>query len=154
MNALHLAGLLLFPVCGWLLGDAVQARTRAHLAALQHTILLLQRVRQEITFRRADLQGLFRQLCREGVLRADPGTQTLQQLTAPAALTQAERACFAECFSGLGRTEAAQECQRLTYYIARFEEFLQQAQRMARQQAGLPQKLGLAAGLMLALVFF
>ena len=30
--------LLLIPLCGWLAGDAVQAKTTLHLAALQRTI--------------------------------------------------------------------------------------------------------------------
>lgn len=65
---LHGLGLLLLPLCGWLAGDAVQAQTTLHLAALQGTITLLQRIRQEIQYRRADLQSLYRQLCREGLL--------------------------------------------------------------------------------------
>ena len=74
--------LLLLPLCGWLAGDAVQAKTTLHLAALQRTIALLQRIRQEIQYRRADLQSLYRQLCREGLLpRVSCGT--LQQLPAP-----------------------------------------------------------------------
>ena len=60
-------GLLLLPLCGWLAGDAVQAQTTLHLTALQHTIELLQRIRQEIQYRRADLQSLCRQLCSEGL---------------------------------------------------------------------------------------
>ena len=39
--------LLLLPLCGWLAGDAVQAKTTLHLAALQRTIALLQRIRQD-----------------------------------------------------------------------------------------------------------
>ena len=102
-------GLLLLPLCGWLAGDAVQAQTTLHLTALQHTIELLQRIRQEIQYRRADLQSLCRQLCREGLLPQNPGG-TLQQVPAPWQLSAEERACFAECFSGIGRAEAAQEC--------------------------------------------
>lgn len=74
--------LFLLPLCGWLAGDAVQAKTAQHLAALQRTIALLQRIRQEIQYRRADLQSLYRQLCREGVL-AQTHDGTLQQLPAP-----------------------------------------------------------------------
>ena len=154
MRVLHGIGLFLLPVCGWLCGDAVQMRTDARLSALQAVLALLQRIRQEIGFRRADLQSLYRQFCREGLLPQRPGVETLQQLPAPEALSKAERACFAECISGLGRTEAEQECQRLAYYIARFEAFLQQAQRTAQAGAGLPHRLGFAAGLMLTLVFF
>ena len=146
-------GLLLLPLCGWLAGDAVQAQTDLHLAALQHTIELLQRIRQEIRYRRADLQSLYQQLCREGQLPQIPGG-TLQQLPAPEQLSVAERACFAECFGGLGRAETAQECERLAYYTARFKEYLQQARRTAQRQAGLPHRLGLAGGIMLALLFW
>ena len=146
-------GLLLLPLCGWLAGDAVQAKTALHLAALQRTIALLQRIRQEIHYRRADLQSLYQQLCREGLLPQVPGG-TLQQLAAPWQLSAAERACFAECFSGIGRAEAAQECERLSYYIARFKDYLQQARRAAQRQAGLPHRLGLAGGMMLALLFW
>ena len=149
---LHGLGLLLLPLCGWLAGDAVQAQTTLHLAALQGTITLLQRIRQEIQYRRADLQSLYRQLCREGVL-AQTHDGTLQQLPAPEQLSATERACFTECFGGLGRAEAAQECERLDYYTARFEDYLQQARRAAQRQAGLPHRLGLAGGMMLALLF-
>ena len=145
-------GLLLFPLCGWLAGDAVQAKTALHLAALQRTIELLQRIRQEIQYRRADLQSLYRQLCREGLLPQAPGG-TLHQLPAPERLSAAEHACFTECFRGLGRAETAQECERLDYYTARFEDYLQQARRTAQRQAGLPHRLGLAGGMMLALLF-
>lgn len=117
------------------------------------TIALLQRIRQEIQYRRADLQSLYRQLCREGLLPQNPGG-TLQQLPAPWQLSAEERACFAECFSGIGRAEAAQECERLGYYTARFEDYLQQARRTAQRQAGLPHRLGLAGGMMLALLFW
>ena len=144
--------LLLLPLCGWLAGDAVQAKTTLHLAALQRTITLLQRIRQEIQYRRADLQSLYRQLCREGVL-AQTHDGTLQQLPAPGQLSATERACFTECFGGLGRAAAAQECERLDYYTARFEDYLQQARRAAQRQAGLPHRLGLAGGMMLALLF-
>ncbi len=146
-------GLILLPLCGWLAGDAVQARTTLHLTALQHTIELLQRIRQEIQYRRADLQSLYRQLCREGLLAQAPGG-TLQQLPVPGQLSAAERACFTECFGGLGRAEAAQECERLDYYTARFEDYLQQARSAAQRQAGLPHRLGLAGGMMLALLFW
>ena len=146
-------GLLLLPLCGWLAGDAVQAKIALHLAALQRTIELLQRIRQEIQYRRADLQSLYRQLCREGLLAQTPGG-ALQQLSAPEDLLAAERVCFTECFRGLGRAEAAQECERLDYYTARFEDYLQQARRAAQRQAGLPHRLGLAGGMMLALLFW
>ena len=120
---------------------------------MQQTIALLQRIRQEILYRRADLQALYRQLCREGIL---PQTAaTLQQTPAlSAALTPEEQRCFRECMDGLGRTEAVQEGERLQYYIARFEGFRQQAGQEEAARAGLPHKLGLAAGAALALALW
>ena len=100
-------GLFLLPLCGWLAGDAVQARTTLHLTALQHTIELLQRIRQEIQYRRADLQSLYRQLCREGLLAQTPGG-TLQQLPAPEQLSAAERTCLQSAFA----VSAAQRLHR------------------------------------------
>ena len=153
MMELRAAGALLLPVCGWLAGNAVQGRTEAHLTALQQTITLLQRIRQEIAYRRIDLQQLYRQLCREGLLPA--GTEiTLQQLPAPAALTSGEQTLFSECISGLGRTQAEQECSRLAYYIARFQDALQESRQAAQKQRGLPGRLGAATGAVLALMLF
>ena len=149
----RICGAFLLPLCGWLTGDAFQQKTREHLRALEHCIQLLQRIRQEIDFRRADLAQLYLRLQREGLLAAAPVPGTLQALPAPDALSAAEQQCFAECMSGLGRTEAAQECERLDYYIARFQEYQQQAERAEQVQAGLPHRLGLAAGMVLAIFF-
>ena len=132
---LRVFGALLLPLCGWLTGDAFQQRTRERLCAL-------------------DLTQLDAQLKREGLLETPAKPRVLQALAPPKALSEAERACFAECMSGLGRTSAEQECERLDYYIARFQEFLQQAQQQAHARAGLPHRLGLAAGMVLAIFFF
>ena len=53
--------------CGWCAGDAACQNTRQHLAALEKTLLLLQRVRQEINYRHTDLALLFRRLEQEGL---------------------------------------------------------------------------------------
>ena len=52
-------GALLFLLCGWLAGDAVRQKTDRHLRALEQTLLLFQRLRQEIYYRRTDLQQLY-----------------------------------------------------------------------------------------------
>ena len=153
MTFFHVAGLLLLPVCGWLIGDSVQQKDELHLNALTRTIELLQRIRQEIEFRRADLQLLYGKLVREGVLDQPEAERPLQELPPPEALSASERECFAECMTGIGRAGAAQECERLQYYIARFQTFQQKAQQTVQARAGLPHKLGLAAGAVLALVF-
>lgn len=147
---LHILGALLLPLCGWLAGDAVQARTEQHLAALRSSLALLERIRQEIAFRRADLQQLYAELCQEGMLTK--GAPCLQKIPPPQGLTRAEQQCFRECLSGLGRTEAKQECERLDYYCARLQTMQAQAELAARRQAGLPHKLGMAAGMAAALL--
>lgn len=147
---LHILGALLLPLCGWLAGDAIQARTVQHLVALQKCLALLERIRQEVAFRRADLQQLYAELCREGILES--GARCLQEAPPPEGLTREEQQCFRTCMSGLGRAEARQECEQLDYYRARLQALQQTAEHAARRQAGLPRKLGLAAGMAMALL--
>ena len=147
---LHILGALLLPLCGWLAGDAIQARTVQHLAALQKCLALLERIRQEVAFRRSDLQQLYAELCREGILES--GARCLQEAPPPEGLTREEQQCFRTCMSGLGRAEAQQECEQLDYYRARLQALQQTAEHAARRQAGLPRKLGLAAGMAMALL--
>ena len=116
---LHILGALLLPLCGWLAGDAIQARAVQHLAALQKCLALLERIRQEVAFRRADLQQLYAELCREGILES--GARCLQEAPPPEGLTREEQQCFRTCMSGLGRAEARQECEQLDYYRARLQ---------------------------------
>ena len=130
---LHILGALLLPLCGWLAGDAIQARTVQHLAALQKCLALL-----------------YAELCREGILES--GARCLQEAPPPEGLTREERQCFRTCMSGLGRAEAQQECEQLDYYRARLQALQQTAEHAARRQAGLPRKLGLAAGMAMALL--
>ena len=94
---LHILGALLLPLCGWLAGDAIQARTVQHLAALQKCLALLERIRQEVAFRRADLQQLYAELCREGILES--GARCLQEAPPPEGLTREEQQCFRTCMS-------------------------------------------------------
>lgn len=100
---LRVFGALLLPLCGWLTGDAFQQRTRERLCALEWSIRLLQRIRQEIAFRRADLTQLDAQLQREGLLETPAKPRALQALAPPKVLSEAEQACFAECMSLGGR---------------------------------------------------
>ena len=147
----RLLGICLFPLCGWIVGDLFQEKINAHLLALRRTIELFCRIRQEIAFRRTDLGTLCGKLKSEGKLPRD--VASLQSLKFLPGMTEEEAACFTECMAALGRTQAEQECERLEYYIARFEEWQVQAQQAARTQAGLPHRLGFAAGAVLALVF-
>ena len=127
---LHILGALLLPLCGWLAGDAIQARAVQHLAALQKCLALLERIRQEVAFRRADLQQLYAELCREGILES--GARCLQEAPPPEGLTREEQQCFRTCMSGLGRAEAQQECEQLDYYRARLQALQQTAEHAAR----------------------
>lgn len=153
MNELRYIGAVLLPLCGWLAGDAYSQQSVTHGRELRAAIVLLQRVRQEIVFRRTDLAALYRLLCEEGVLRSQKNLTSLQEIVPPGSFSKEERQCFTECMHGLGKTCAEQEKQRLDYYLARFESFQEQAKRAADAQAGLPHKLGFAAGAVLALVF-
>lgn len=134
--------------CGWCAGDAVCLHTRQHLAALEQTILLLQRLRQEIGLRHTELGLLFERLAREGLVKGE----SFGAIRPPAGLTPPEQACFAQCFGALGRTGAVEECQRLLYYQQRFAGLLARAERQARPQLELSRKLGLAAGLAAAIL--
>ena len=151
MQLFHWAAAALLLLCGWLTGSAFQVRTEQHILQLQRTVELLQRIRQEIAYRRLDLEQLQRCLVQEKLLESDAAPK-LQEIPAPERFDDAERLCFEQCFAGLGQSEAAQECERLDYYSARFEAFLHQAQQKAASGQGLPCRLGLAAGAVAALI--
>ena len=151
MRLFHWAAAALLLLCGWLTGSAFQVRTEQHILQLQRTVELLQRIRQEIAYRRLDLEQLQRCLVQEKLLESDAAPK-LQEIPAPERFDDAERLCFEQCFAGLGQSEAAQECERLDYYSARFEAFLHQAQQKAASGQGLPCRLGLAAGAVAALI--
>ena len=150
MTALRLVGTFFLVVCGWCAGDAVCIRTQEHLEALRQTIALLEEIEQEITFRRADLNMLSKKLQREHKLFCS--AKMIQTAIPPQSFSPQEAACFAECFSALGHTEAEQACSRLAFYQERFTLFLQQAQEHARPQLELSHKLGFAAGLAAAIL--
>lgn len=148
MKTLRVVCALFWLGCGWCAGDAACQNTRRHLAALEKTLLLLQRVRQEISYRHTDLTLLFRRLKQEGLVTGE----SFRGLCPLPGLTRLERDCFIECFSSLGRMEAEQECQQLAFYQERFALFLQQAQEHARPHLELSHKLGFAAGLAAAIL--
>lgn len=153
MSVLRYMGAALLPLCGWLAGDAYHQQSVTHIRELRESIALLQRVRQEILFRRADLAALYCTLCDEGALSGSVDAHSFQELAPPGSFSGEERQCFTECMKGLGKACAAQEEQRLDYYLARFASFLDQAENLAKAQAELPHKLGFAAGAVLALAF-
>ena len=64
----HWMGAALLPLCGWLTGAALQAGKEQHILQLQRTVELLQRIRQEIAYRRLDLEQLQRCLVQEKLL--------------------------------------------------------------------------------------
>ena len=132
MTALRLVGTFFLVVCGWCAGDAVCIRTQEHLEALRQTIALLEEIEQEITFRRADLNMLSKKLQREHKLFCS--AKMIQTAIPPQSFSPQEAACFAECFSALGHTEAEQACSRLAFYQERFRSFLQQQEKAAQSR--------------------
>ena len=145
MSPLHWLSVCCFVVCGWCAGDSFHQQAQAHLEALRKTLDLVETLHQEISFRRSDLNLLCRKLIQDGQL--PPETVSLQTLEPFPSLTLEERTRFSECFSGLGRLEAEQECRRLELYQAQFQAALQEGEAAARTQSMLSHKLGLAAGL-------
>ena len=85
MKILRVVCALFWLGCGWCAGDAACQNTRQHLAALEKTLLLLQRVRQEISYRHTDLALLFRRLEQEGLAAGESfrGLCPLPGLTRP-----------------------------------------------------------------------
>ena len=146
---LRMAGALLLVICGWLAGDAVQTGCRAHVQALRWAIWLVQRLRQEIAYRQADRELLYRLLCQEDPALSGQGG--LSQLPLPSSLTGEEQTLLQECLSGIGHAAAQQECERLDYYQLRFEKILVEAEQKEQARAALTHRLGVAAGAVLAL---
>ena len=56
----HWMGAALLPLCGWLTGAALQAGKEQHILQLRHTVELLRRIRQEVAYRRPDMELLCR----------------------------------------------------------------------------------------------
>ena len=137
MSPLRWLSVCCFVVCGWCAGDRFNQQAQAQL-------------HQEISFRRSDLNLLCRKLIQDGQL--PPETVSLQTLEPFPSLTLEERTRFSECFSGLGRLEAEQECRRLELHQAQFQAALQKGEAAARTQSMLSHKLGLAAGLAAAIL--
>ena len=64
----HWMGAALLPLCGWLTGAALQAGKEQHILQLRHTVELLRHIRQEVAYRRPDMELLCRCLIQEGLL--------------------------------------------------------------------------------------
>ena len=81
-------------------------------------------------------------------------TKMIQTAIPPQSFSPQEAACFTECFSALGHTEAEQECSRLAFYQERFRSFLQQQEKAAQSRLVLAPKLGILLGLTAAILLF
>ena len=149
-GGLHGFGALCLVLCGWCVGDSVCVRASEHQRALQRTIELLDRIRREIEFRRADLAALFVCLQREGLV--GQAAVSLQELEPFPQLSRREKTVFRNCMAGLGRAEAQQECQRLALYITQFEAFRDDLAPRLSVTMELAHKMCLAAGLAAAIL--
>lgn len=155
--ALRLAAAVLLTVGGFCAGDARRQKRSARRRTLEDIVGLLTRIQQEISCRRTDLHQLYRTLASEyppdtplgRIFRQESCFQKLQR---PSFLEQKQAACFAECFAGLGHSDAKQECARLDYYLRRFEDFLARAKEEESISLNLDRRLGLAAGAILGLL--
>lgn len=156
-TALRLAAAALLTLCGFCAGDTRRQKRTARRRTLEEIVGLLIRLRQEIACRRTDLNRFYRTLSSE-YPPASPLKKVFcqgscfQNLQPPALLEREQAACFVECFSGLGRTDAKQECARLDYYLQRFDGFLTRARQDEQLSLSLDRRLGLAAGALLGLL--
>lgn len=143
-------GALCLVLCGWCVGDSICVWTSEHQRALQRTIELLDRIRREIEFRRADLASLFVRLQREGLVGQAAGS--LQELEPVPAVIPAGKGRVPKLHGGLGRAEAQQECQRLALYITQFEAFRDDLTPRLNVTMELAHKMGLSVGLAAAIL--
>lgn len=156
-SVLRLGAAALLTVCGFCAGDARRQKFSVRRRTLEAVISLLTRLRQEISYRRTDLNALYRSLA-AGQSASSPLAASFQtgdtfsRMAPPGSLRPEEAACFTECFSSLGHTDAKQECARLDYYLDRFESYLTLAREEEQLSASLDRRLGLAAGAMLGLL--
>ena len=157
-TALRLAAAALLTLCGFCAGDTRRQKYTARRRTLEEIVGLLLRLRQEIDCRRTDLNRLYQTLA-SAYPPDSPLKQiflhgsSFQKLLPPDLLEQEQAACFSECFAGLGRTDAKQECARLDYYyLQRFDGFLTQARQDEQLSLSLDRRLGLAAGALLGLL--
>lgn len=153
----RLTAAVLLTVGGFCVGEARRQKLTARRRALESVLELLTRLRQEIAYRRTDLNRLYAVLAAGG----SPGgplekvfrdAEGFGQMQPPTTLREEEAACFAACFGGLGHADAKQECARLDYYRERFDGFLNQAREEEHRSASLDRRLGLAVGAMLGLL--
>ncbi len=142
-------------LAGWYGGVVACGRMTMHRIALGETVALLKTLEEEISFRRANLNTVFRQFIQRGTFAnvlPSHAAATFQTLSPPNCFTKEECAAFADCFSHLGYTNAAQECERLARYRKQFEAFHQAAIQNEQSALAIDRKIGLAIGSMLALV--
>jgi hypothetical protein len=149
---LRFAGAVLLVLCGALAGRAAAQRTVQRCAALDETIALLDRIEQEIRYCRQPLPAVL------AWLRASPPQYfsispqccALQQLAPPEILAPEERACFSDCFGGMGHGAAEQECSRIRCYRERFAAYRAAAGEQAQLARRLYPRIGLGIGAMAA----
>lgn len=153
----RLTAAVLLTVGGFCVGEARRQKLTARRRTLESVLELLTRLRQEIAYRRTDLNRLYAILaagCGPGspLERSFRDAEGFGQMQPPATLRDEEAACFAACFGGLGHADAKQECARLDYYKERFGGFLDQAREEEQRSTSLDRRLGLAVGAMLGLL--
>lgn len=137
------------------MGERAYRRLCRRCTALTESLILLRRIRQEIAFLHTDREALLAKLCAEGLCpppRTENGENSLPE--PPEGLAAGEERCFFSCMRALGRTNAAQECEKLDYTIARMEEYSRQAEEERRRHGPLVRRLGWAAALALAVLFW
>lgn len=165
MFAIKVLGGCILAGTGWYGGVIACNQVRAHRVALGETISLLKILEEEIGFQRSNLNALYQRLATShalpslGMYTQDKNGQvsmsigaTFQTLQPPTLFSAEEKVAFTACFTRLGYTNAAQECERLIRYRTQFETNYRTAMQAEKTALAIDRKVGFAIGSMVALV--
>ena len=170
MTALRLLGAALVALSGWALGRERRARLYAAADALSAVCTALGLLRSEITERRAPLPEIARRLCKEGPLPCRGWFAALSEgLDAPGEarfsalweralragrlpLGAEETAALCRLGLSLGRYDAPEQAEAIDGCLAVLTRAQRRASDAAREKGKLCTGLGLAGGLLIAVL--
>ena len=165
---LKTGGTILFLLAGFLVGQRAAQEYLQHMRNIESMILCLDRMQGEIAWRLTPMEEIFRDLtAQEGPCAAffsrishdfseerQESLAALWQRTACETFTPSRaRDIFAQLGQSLGSFDAEQECHAIAYAVERLKTELEQAQEANRTQGVLKRRLGVAAGIGLAILF-
>ncbi len=153
--ALKILALFSFLIAGWFGGTVMCYRIIARKEALLETCSLLKLLEEEISLRHSNLKDLYESLLDDKFMHLIlEENSSFRKLLPPQELSNNEKEWFLQCFSRLGTANASEECKRLAYFSARFEQSLNEVLKQEQKALVLDRKIGLALGGVVALVLW